>query len=68
MTIANESKILEFPDLVSMYTEPSSEFCRESNFDRTAKERCGKDFKFRDKEFTIANEVSFLFLNIEKLL
>ncbi|XP_037937277.1 organic cation transporter protein [Teleopsis dalmanni] len=44
---------------ISFFTEPSSPFCIEQNFDKKAVEKCGKDFKFRDLEYTISNEFGF---------
>uniref|UniRef100_T1PB12 Sugar (And other) transporter n=1 Tax=Musca domestica TaxID=7370 RepID=T1PB12_MUSDO len=38
---------------------PSSPYCVPENFDSTRQEKCGKDFKFRDEEYTISNDFGF---------
>ena len=51
-------------ETLKRFTPPSSEYCAADNFSFDRKEKCGKDFKFRDAEYTIANEVSMrVFLN-----
>ncbi|XP_073838873.1 organic cation transporter protein isoform X2 [Musca autumnalis] len=38
---------------------PSSPYCVPENFDLTQQQKCSKDFKFRDEEYTISNEFGF---------
>ncbi|XP_059216864.1 organic cation transporter protein isoform X2 [Stomoxys calcitrans] len=49
-----------FEEAIEKYTSiPSSEFCIAQNFNTSRLEKCGKDFKFRDEEYTVSNEFGF---------
>lgn len=50
------------------YTDPSSEFCTPKYFNQGVTEKCGNDFKFRDAEYTISNEVITLDKTVFRLL
>lgn len=49
-----------FAESIEKYSSlPSSPYCVAENFDISRVERCSKDFKFRDEEYTVSNEVEF---------
>lgn len=42
------------------YANPASKFCAPEYFNQSVTEKCENDFKFRDTEYTISNEVTTL--------